>query len=79
MTLQGEAAEMKACIDRVIGDWELSNDPSMFGYLLGMHAFSLEENHLYVLEEDDVTDSSSLLCFVPGSSRPTAVPKQRCP
>lgn len=46
---QGKPTEMKSSIERVIGEWERSNDPIAFGYLLGMHAFSLNENHLYVI------------------------------
>jgi hypothetical protein len=39
---------MKQSLDRVLGEWERSaNNEHMFGYLLGMSAFSLEENLWY--------------------------------
>lgn len=44
----GKAPEMKQSLDRVLGEWERSaNNEHMFGYLLGMSAFSLEENLCY--------------------------------
>ena len=45
---QGKAPEMKQSLDRVLGEWERSvSNEHMFGYLLGMSAFSLEENLWY--------------------------------
>jgi hypothetical protein len=39
---------MKQSLDRVLGEWERSvRNEHMFGYLLGMSAFSLEENLWY--------------------------------
>jgi hypothetical protein len=40
---------MKQSIDRVLGEWERSSGEHLFGYLLGMSAFSLQENLLYAL------------------------------
>jgi hypothetical protein len=45
---QGKAPEMKQSLDRVLGEWERSvSNEHMFGYLLGMSAFSLQENLWY--------------------------------